>query len=495
MSVDMFLKKLAECNELRFAPVQRSVHFEIASWIRETCERQGPALVFHDPININAAKKDLDRHRKTTKISYANNRTFKIPVLGGLYANPDHIKRILCPEYGDKFIGAPNGESVKRYVRCSHVTENDLLTNHSVKANSSPCQEVVLQGGEVDLNALPICSHNSKDAGKFITAGVQVVKWINGITHGLGIHRMMKIDSKRLSCLAPPNRRVGFPHYENNKIGTTKGVKMAVLIGAPPEVVLASQAKLDPLCEKYIVASNLQQRPVRLTKCITSDLLVPADTEIVLECTTIPNSEWDDTPFGEYPGTYSYRSNAFQVYVDAITMKKEAIYQTILTGKVPQEDSNLCAIPYAADVYGLAQKVVEKVTDISVFLGNNVFDTIICIDKKSNSQVENLMHLLLGNKYLKSVTVLDSDLPATEESWRFAFNTRYQPNRDTIITNLSLGASLDPSSPLFQSTSKIAMDCTIPIGNTEEETKLNKFRHSVANTQNFDVDFTKLEKI
>ena len=177
--------------------------------------------------------------------------------------------------------------------------------------------------------------------------------------------------------------------------------------------------------------------------------------------------------------TYSYRSNSWKLKVKRIHFSKNYIYQTILTGKLPQEDSNLCAIPYAAEVYKVASNFA-KVTDISVFLGNNVFDTIVCIEKTENSQVMNLMHSLLGNKYLKSVSLLDSDLEANEKDWRFAFNTRYQPNRDTTITGLGLGASLDPSSPLFQSTSKIGFDMTIPIGKTAEETAMNKFRHSLA---------------
>jgi 3-polyprenyl-4-hydroxybenzoate decarboxylase len=93
------------------------------------------------------------------------------------------------------------------------------------------------------------------------------------------------------------------------------------------------------------------------------------------------------------------------------------------------------------------------------------------------------MYALLANRYLKSVSILDSDMSATEKDWRFAFNTRYQPNRDTIITNLGLGASLDPSSPLFQSTSKIAMDMTVPIGKTTEDTAWQKFRHMRGNTK------------
>lgn len=455
MSLREFLDVLYREGDLVSFPTEISPEYEIASLIRESCDIDGPAVEVCPKGNYKTSV-----------------------VVGSVYGAKRRILRILDPDYGDYFFDKPDVEAVKRYVECATVEKRDDLQYREV---SKPlCQEIVVKGREIDLYELPVCTHNEHDRGPFITAGVNVVKWIDGVTHGLGIHRMNVIDKNHLSCLAPPNRRVGFPHYEASKKG--EGIKMAVVIGAPPEVVLASQAKLNFGSEKYNVASNLIERDLELAKCITSDILVPSEAELVLECTSIPDSLHDDTPFAEYPGTYSYRSNSWVCKVDAITARSDFIYQTILTGKTPQEDSNLCAFPYAAEVYKRASDVVEEVTDISAFIGNNVFDTLICVKKNSNEEIENLMHTLLGNRYLKSVAVMDSDMKADEESWRFCFNTRYQPNRNTIITNLGLGASLDPSSPLFQSTSKIAMDLTIPTGKTPEEKVYNTLRHAVATT-------------
>lgn len=454
MSLREFLKTLEQDGDLVQFRQQIDPRYEIASVIRKSCDDKGPVVVFYPGEGFNT----------TT-------------VVGGVYGTRERVTRILDPDYKLRY-GGTDIDAVRRYNECADVREGEDLKARIV--TDPLCQEVVIEGDEVNLCKLPICTHNEKDKGPFITAGVNIVRWIDNKTHGLGIHRMCLIDGKHLSCLAPPNRRVGFPHYEASKHDS--GVKMAVVIGAPPEVVLASQAKLNFRSEKYNVAANLRGGELALTQCITSDLLVPSNAELVLECTTIPNSKYDDTPFAEYPGTYSFRSNAWICRVDAITHRKGYIYQTILTGKTPQEDSNLCAIPYATEVYRRAMDVVEEVTDISAFIGNNVFDTLLCVKKNSNSEIENLMYTLLGNRYLKSVTIMDDDMKADEESWRFCFNTRYQPNRDTIITNLGLGASLDPSSPLFQSTSKIAMDFTIPIGKTDEETEANKMRHRVAVT-------------
>lgn len=468
----MSLKKFLKVHEPHVIQSNCSVNDEMAYYIRSVCDCCGPPLLMKDE-------------------EYSN------WVVGGVYATEDRIRSIFS--YLDNNIAEPlnNLSLVKRFVEADDfaISNSVSFQNGSLKFLSimdekdCPNKDCSFSFNTqtpdtVDLHKLPICKHNEKDIGKFITAGVNVVEGIDKKTQGLGIHRMQVIDKNTISCLAPPNRRVGVPFYEASKAG--KSIKMAVVIGAPPEVVLASQSKIPQDKEKYLVASHIRgccndskKNRLKLVRLDYSGLLVPRESELVLECESIPNSLHEDIPFGEYPGTYSFRSNAWKLKVKYVHCFKNFLYQTILTGKVPQEDSNLCAIPYSADVYKIVSKFA-KVTDISVFLGNNVFDTIVCIKKESNSQIQNIMYSLLGNKYLKSITIMDEDMKANDIDWRFAFNTRFQPNRDVIITNPGLGASLDPSSPLFQSTSKIAFDFTVPIGNTEEESKLNWFRHKPA---------------
>ena len=146
----------------------------------------------------------------------------------------------------------------------------------------------------------------------------------------------------------------------------------------------------------------------------------------------------------------------------------------------PQEDSNLCGVSTSAYVYNDARAIGSEIIDASTYLGNNVFDIYVSIKKRHNSEVQNLGHRLIGNNYSKSVWIFDDDINIhdyNEILW--AYQTRCQPNRDIVITgNMMHGASLDPSSPLFRSTSKIFYDCTIPIGNTKEETEYNQRRHA-----------------
>jgi UbiD family decarboxylase len=279
---------------------------------------------------------------------------------------------------------------------------------------------------------------------------------------------MKLLDKNHLGCLAPRNRRIGSYYYYclENKIP----MPFAVLLGAPPSVVLGSQAKVNHETDKYIVSSLLEMKPFEMIPCSNSNILVPAATEIVLEgVVDFSRGFIHDGPFGEYPGTYSEQDQAFVVEITGMSYRSNPWYQTILNGMPPQEDSYLCAIPEAVEMYRVAKNHAE-VVDLSVFLGNCVYESIVCIRKESDAQVRNLLHALLATRYVKIVTVMDHDLKANETDWRWALTTRYQPNRDTLITDLLLGASLDPSSPVTQLTSKIGFDFTCPVG------QLNVFR-------------------
>ncbi len=382
-------------------------------------------------------------------------------IVGAVYGSERRIRRIF-PKSLRKASGLGLVEFYDDCCRFPVDEENKRMHNwrfFTVPVDT-PCQEEIihLERGQQLTEFLPICTHDVEDKGPFITAGVQVVGLPGGVM-GLGIHRMYFKGDNVLGCLAPPNRRVGITIHGNDE-----PVPLVVCIGAPPAVVLASQAKVPHSHSKYSVAAGLLRKPLALAKCINSDLHVPSDTEIVLECESITGSFIDDTPFLEYTGTYSRRTDAFAVKVKTITMRKDAMYQTILTGRPPQEDGYLCAIPYASEVLRVCRSQNVEVTDISAFFGNCVFDAVVCIKKQSDAQVRNLIHALLGNRYLKTVSVLDHDLQANEADWRFAFNTRCQPNRDLYITEPMLGASLDPSSDVFQTTSKIGFDLTIPEG-------------------------------
>lgn len=453
-----FIDLLFDKNEIISIVKPVSPKYEIASYIRKSCDVGGPAFFF------------------TNVMGYPNQ-----VVVGGLYGTARRTMLGLefsrppregdgteiTPSYCVKSFAEILGQSAK-YVDTENVPYDD---------DNPPCQAVV--ESEVNLFSLPICTHSGKDKGPFITSGIQYVRNYDNLESvlGYGIHRMYLIDKDHLSCLAPIERRVGLPHYKSSEL-LGRGIPIAIAIGTSPADMLSSQAKVPITQSKYSVCASILGKPVTLTCCLTNNVFVPADAELILEGETVPNSSYDDTPFAEYPGCYSMRSTAFIVKINKITHRKDYIYETVLTGMPPQEDSNLCCLPSSAHVFKMVKDLGFDIQDVSAFIGNNVFDTIISIKKRSNAEVLNIMMTVLGNKYVKSCTIVDEDINVHDENdVRFAMNTRMQPNRDIHQFGDCFGASLDPSAPKFRSTSKVGYDCTIPIGNTPEETLWNKLRH------------------
>jgi UbiD family decarboxylase len=454
LSLRAFLEYLKEKNELITIEKEVSVKHEIAAYIRKSCDTNGPCFLFSN------VKDYPNRH-----------------VCGGIYGNKRRMG--LALGFKDKKELTPR-ESMLEYVKAmenySRGKQNfDNETYETKSPRLSPCKEVIET--KPDLTKLAHCTYNEKDKGSFITAGVQVVRDDIYGTHGIGIHRMHIIDETHLSCLAPIERRVGKPYYRASEKG--KSIPITIIIGAPPALMLASQAKIPHSDDKYAVMRELQGQPLQLVECETSEILIPADSEIIIEGHTIPNSSYDDTPFGEYCGVSSMRTNAWVVEVDCITHRaKPYIYEALLTGMPPQEDSNLCGVSTSAYIFDDLRKGGSEILDVSVYLGNNVFDSWVSIKKRNNSEVLNLIYRALGNNYIKTITIVDDDIDVNSTYDRlYSWNTRVQPNRDLVITGQMHGASLDPSGPLFRSTSKLGVDATIPIGTTKEDTLYNKLRH------------------
>ena len=405
---------------------------EIAAQIRVSCDLEGgdgPVIYVHNP--------------------HKGGLGYTMPVVGSVFGSMD---RVYAAAGALDRIGA-----IKNVIDAASYACAGSLGDPEIDLHTTSSSNRTLQKTELTLDDLPICTYNEHDCGPFITAGVQVVK-ANGC-HQLGIHRMKKIEGRNaLGCLAPPNRRVGEPFYEAEKTG--ESIPMVVLVGAPPPVVVASQIKIPFDRSKYDCAISLDDS-IGFTEI--DGFMVPSTTEIVLVGRSVPGERIDDTPFSEYTGTMCFKSDTWVFEVESIYTQPKPVFQALLTGRNPQEDSNLCRLAISAEIYKMASSIME-VTDVDI-VGNGVFSALVCVKKnRLDEEVRNLIYTLLGNRYIKSVAVMDHDLSATDADFRFAFDSRYQPDLDTTITPHLLGASLDPSTPKFQTTSKIGFDLTFPIG-------------------------------
>ncbi|HTM08784.1 MAG TPA: UbiD family decarboxylase [Verrucomicrobiae bacterium] len=430
-----YLKHLEEQGQLVCVGEEVDTNHEIAAGIRKTSDIEGPALLFENIKNFPGWR-----------------------VLGGLFATRKLIALGL---------GVPVDQLLERYM----TLEEKRIAPATV--STGPVKETRWTGAEVDLHKLPIVTHAGKDVGPYVTIGVQIGKDPDNGARNLSIHRMLLLGKDRLSLWAPPDHHLGrmILKAEEKK----RGLEVATAIGVEPAIVIGSQAKVPYGVDEYHVAGGLRGAPVALVRCETIDVEVPAMAEIVIEGVTVPGERVADGPYGEYPGCYSEAKQAPVLKVTAITMRKNPIYQTALTGMPVTENHTLIEYANAAVIYREAMKIVPEVRDVYVTPGGTFrHHVVVSIKKRHDDEARNLILALLALGIgLKQVTVVDDDIDIrnpTEVEW--ALSTRMQPDRDLIVIPRIACSTLDPSVPKPRSTAAWGIDATVPVGDRAKYEKV-----------------------
>jgi len=421
-----FLAHLEDLGQLKTVKDEVSVKYEIAAGMRKTSDINGPALLFE---NV----KDYPGWR----------------VLGGLFATRKLVALGL---------GVPQDEMLERYL-----TLEDKRIPPEIVA-TAPCKEIKWTGDQIDLTKLPIVTHASKDCGPYVTIGMQIGKDPDTGIRNLSIHRMLVLGKDKLSLWAPPDHHLGRMILKAEE--QNKGLPVATAVGVDPAIVVASQAKVPYGIDEFYVAGGLRGAAVKMVKCETIDVEVPAMAEVVIEGVTIPGERVPDGPYGEYPGCYSDAKRAPVLKVTAITMRKNPIWQTALTGMPVTENHTLIEYGNAAVVYREVKKIVPEVRGVNMTPGGTFrHHVVVAIKKRAENEGRNVILALLSMGIgLKQVIVVDDDIdPFDPMQVDWAMATRFQADQDAIIIPRIACSTLDPSCPEARVTAGLGIDATAPM--------------------------------
>ncbi len=204
------------------------------------------------------------------------------------------------------------------------------------KRGRGECQQVVLEGG---LDRLPILKCWPHDGGRFVT--LPLVHTVDPATGGrnVGMYRM-QVQGDRATGMHWQMHKTGARHYAAYKRMGIERMPVSVCLGGDPVYTYAATAPMPDGMDEYLLAGFLRRRPVRLVKCLTNDLYVPADCDFVIE-------GWVDTteplktegPFGDHTGFYSLEDDYPVFHVECVTHRRGAIWPATLVGVPPQEDA------------------------------------------------------------------------------------------------------------------------------------------------------------
>jgi 4-hydroxy-3-polyprenylbenzoate decarboxylase len=329
------------------------------------------------------------------------------------------------------------------------------------------CQEIVLQGSEIDLSLLPVQSCWPGEPAPLIT-------WPLVVTRGpgetredgfnLGIYRM-QVTGRDTTLMRWLKHRGGAQHHRRWAAAKRAPLPAAAVIGADPGTILAAVTPVPDTLSEYQFAGLLRGRKVELVDCKTVPLKVPAEAEIVLEGHVMLDEFGDEGPYGDHTGYYN-AVEPFPVFrVSAITMRSNPIYLSTFTGRPPDEPSLLGEALNEVFIPLLIQQFPEIVDFWLPPEGCSYRIAVVSIRKAYPGHAKRVMlgiwSFLRQFIYTKFVIIVDDDIDA--RSWKdvmWAISTRMDPARDiTVIENTPIDY-LDFASPESGLGGKLGMDAT-----------------------------------
>jgi len=456
-----FIEMLDRKGQLLRISEEVDPYLEIGEIADRVSKKFGPGLLFENPVN----RRTGERYSMPVAINLMGTYERMAWALGvdahtGTWKDLDAKATELMEMIP---LDMPGGMKGKLDLL---VGLKDLATAGAkeIKPGKAPVQQVVLRNDQVDLTKLPVLTTWPKDGGPFITLPLVVTSNLKNRPN-LGMYRLQVFD-KNTTGLHIHEHHDGAKNIKAWAKTGSKRIPVAAALGSDPITIFSATAPVPPMIDEYLFSGILRKESVEVVKCVTNDLLVPAHAEIVLEGWCDPDEIRWEGPFGDHTGYYSLPGNFPVFHVEAITMRRDAIYPTTIVGKPPMED---CYMAKATERIFLPviRAMLPEVIDYNLPL-EGVFHNcaIFRIKKEFPGQAFRVMNFAwsMGQMMLtKYVIVVDEDVDChnySEVAWR-CFNN-VDPSRDILISKGPLDR-LDHASNFESFGYKMGIDATKPL--------------------------------
>jgi len=413
-----------------------------------------------DPrFEITALLARLERERKFPVVVFEKVKGSSLPVVTNVHADARRLFRAI----GLKDAG------VADFIREYGAREHKLV--EPVTVPEGPVQQIVVSGNDVDVTQLPILTYHEKDAGRYITAGFGIMRDPESGVRNAGIYRLMVHDGQSFGIQLSETAHGHYIWQAHER--RDRPTPLAVAIGHHPAFYLGCLSFTSLETDEFAVAGGIMGEPVPLVRCRTIPLEVPAWAEIVLECEILPHERKKEAPFGEYPGTYGPARMNPIVKVKAITMRRDALYQSSFVGHA--DNLLLSGIIRSTTIMNTVKLAAPKVRAVHMSTaGRCRFICHVAIDKVIEGEPKNAaMAAFAADPFLKYVIVVDQDVDILNDSdVLHAIATRVRADQDIFMVTHAKGSPLDPASydPAGGShlVTKIGIDATRKVNYPDE---------------------------
>src|SRR4051795_12491331 len=390
-------------------------HLEVTEIVDRTVRAGGPALLFERPAGAQHALL-INQFGTEKRMCLA----FGVESLDEI---SDRLGEILE-------LQPPEGLAAK--VR-GLKTLKSIADSRPKVVRRGASQEIVLQGDDIDLGRLPVQWAWPDDAGPFITLPAVITRDPRTGQRNVGMYRMQVLGPRATAM-----------HWQIHKDGRaaylfTEGrMEVAVALGLDPITAYSASAPLPKHIDELMVAGFLRGEPVEMVKAVSIDIEVPAHAEIVLEGYVEKDEVADEGPFGDHTGYYTPVEQFPVFHVTAMTMRRDAVYPSIVVGKPPQEDAWLGKATERLFLPAVRMTVPEIVDYALPIAGVFHNCCIVSIRKQFPGHAAKVMHALWGLGMLsltKCVVVLDADVDVHDyEQVLFYAGANVDPKRDVILS-------------------------------------------------------------
>jgi 4-hydroxy-3-polyprenylbenzoate decarboxylase len=440
-----FIKLLEDRGQLRRIKEEVDPRLEITALTDPVMKTQGPALLF-ERVKGSPAPVGINLFGSRTRMSLA---------LGveDLESVADRLRGLME-------MSLPQGLWAKIMTALPKLKELAAFGPRQVK--DAPCQEVVLTGAQASLDILPILTCWPDDAGPFITLPQVITADPASGKQNRGMYRLQKFDAQTTG-MHWHRHKGGAAHYRAAK---EMGIRLpvAIAIGGPPAAIYAACAPFPEHLDEAMLTGFLMGKPLKVVKAMTSDLMVPAEAEVVLEGYVDPAEPWRvEGPFGDHTGYYSLADDYPVFHLTTVTHRKNFIYPTTIVGKPPMEDFYL-GMATERLFLPLLRSVLPEVVDYHM-PAEGVFHNLVfvAINKQYPGHAFKVMNALWGQgqmMFAKVIVVVDAEVNVqnVQEAWWEALN-HIDPQRDVLFTKGPADA-LDHAAGLPWLHSKMGIDGT-----------------------------------
>ncbi len=342
-----------------------------------------------------------------------------MPVVGNMFNSRDRVAR------------AMNVERAELHAAIRAALDRPVAP--VLQDNAAPVQEVV-HDSEIDLaSLLPVPSWFERESGPYITAGVIVAKDPETGRRNVSIARLRIDGGGRVMAGIAKNHHLNLLAEKARAMGRT--LPIAVAIGNCIQVLLGSQMYLGLGDDEYDVAGALLGEPLRLVKCRSVDLEVPADAEIVLEGELHAGDLVAEGPVSEFHGFYEDYGPGIGGTIHCVTHRRDAVFQAILPAFTP-EHALLGALAIEAVTCRALQNMIPAVRRVFVTDGSmGRLHAIIVMHRPRPGEGKRAILLAMGHvNLLKLVTVVDDDIdPEVPGAVEWSLAARFRGHEDLIV--------------------------------------------------------------